>query len=87
MTYFGNGGPAFPKAGYPGWRDGSTSNPPDYGYEGMALRDYFAAICLGAFVQSTNLQAVSIAERLDPGTVAKQCYALANAMLEERAKP
>lgn len=44
--------------------------------EGISLRDYFAAACLPTLASGNNLE-----------TVATKCYALADAMMVERAKP
>lgn len=44
--------------------------------EGMTLRDYFAAACLASLANGNNLP-----------NIATKCYALADAMMVERAKP
>jgi hypothetical protein len=66
------GGPAFPRAANGGVGYWSDE-------EGITVRDYFA-----------NGALVSIAEGMKnntPAQVATRCYALADAMLVERAKP
>jgi hypothetical protein len=64
-----NGGPAFP-----------TSRPPNIvggRYDGMTVRDYFAAAAL----QGICAQGVQI-----PPVAATQAYRLADAMIDEREK-
>jgi small ligand-binding sensory domain FIST len=67
-----NGGPAFPRA----------SNRPygDHGYDGMTLRDYFAAKALQGMCAADG-EFSQVAARL-----AEWAYEYADAMLAERAK-
>ena len=70
------GGAAFP-----------THNYQDNGYkeQGMTLRDYFAAQALGG-CEVTCRDDMSLSY-FEPATdIAKRCFAIADAMLKERAK-
>ncbi|MFG0460917.1 hypothetical protein ACF8GG_16440 [Pseudomonas sp. yb_1] len=69
-----NGGPAFP---VPGLQE-------DESFNGMTLRDYFAAKAMHG-----TLAAMDSGERnyTPPETIAKNAYALADAMLAARVKP
>jgi hypothetical protein len=71
-----NGGPAFPRA----------SNRPygDHGYDGMTLRDYFAAKALAAFVSAPG--EIGEESRDSAEKAAEWAYQQADAMLAERAK-
>jgi hypothetical protein len=73
-----NGGPAFPRAAFEGQRIAHT------GHSGMSLRDYFAA----AFVQGLLAADRKVDIRADTAAqcIAAWAYALADAMLAERAK-
>lgn len=65
-----NGGPAFPNI---------TPDMLVDGGPGMSLRDYFAAQFLTTIVITSKSGALS-------GDIARQCYAMADAMLAEREK-
>lgn len=69
MNKINTGGPAFPSHGSMG----------EVAHEGMTLRDYFAA----AFVASGHVF-VKLSAGNTPEEVAKQSYALADAMLKAR---
>lgn len=72
------GGPAFPIPLNPGETyTAGTQGPAD----GMTLRDYFAAQALMGFMAST-----SNPRRFHPDEDAAYFYALADAMIKERAK-
>lgn len=45
-----NGGPAFPSCGEKLWMETPESKPEPIGFEGMSLRDYFAAKALQALI-------------------------------------
>lgn len=67
--------PAFPIPVVPGLPNGEVL----YGFNGVTIRDYFAAKALPAIViQSTNVW--------DPKAFAEMAYAIADVMIEERAK-
>lgn len=69
-----NGGAAFPTS--------ESNYNAKYSGEGMTLRDYFAAK-----VMPTMVSMCQYADgEWDHGTVAQNAYALADAMLAERAK-
>jgi len=51
-------------------------------YEGMTLRDYFAAKALQGFCSNPNVEAGSLANTLK--NVAADCYVAADLMLKER---
>lgn len=70
------GGPAFP-----------VESTPDFEYIGMTLRDYFAAKAMQSVIASNRLEGWSIGlGGKDNGHIAEISYALADAMLQERAK-
>lgn len=69
-----DGGPAFPHDA----RDMGKSAA-----NGMSLRDYFAGQALPAVYAACDLRAEG--DRRSPRTVAKVAYAVADAMLAERA--
>ena len=78
-----DGGPAFPfttQEPTPGGYGGGTVQRV---YSGATLRDYFAAKALAGFLASLSVD-------VEPGEhasgIARDCYALADAMLRERAK-
>jgi len=72
-----NGGPAFPEIRI---RSGDNYNPPTkLYYGGMSLRDYFAAKALAGMLADSEVKAT----RED---FAERSYALADAMILERAK-
>jgi len=64
-----DGGPAFPNEGFNGW-----GKP----FDGMTLRDYFAAKALQAFIGTEN----ELEMRYD--RVAEIAYSYADAMLKAR---
>lgn len=78
MSALPNGGPAFPR---------TTESTVDRdvtdhgGHNGMTLRDYFAAQSLPTIIHLTQCNDGS----WDPVAVAAGAYAVADAMLEERA--
>ena len=65
-----NNEPAFPNEGFNGWGEP---------FQGMTLRDYFAA----SFVKSGHVFKI-ISDGNTPELVAEQAYALADAMLKVR---
>lgn len=66
-----DGGPAFPREDY------QASDAP--GQRGMSLRDYFA----GQFLTTVKIhEGVSVSGDV----IARNCYAMADAMLAERVK-
>lgn len=71
-----DGGPAFPGQWYQ-THDGYERRDP-----GMSLRDYFAAKALGGFCAMRKPPVTTD----EAHSVAFACYALADAMLAERAK-
>ena len=70
-----NGGPAFPMPGMTGLPNGDIIYP----YEGMSLRDYFAAKAL-------SLRYGPRDTTMPFDELSKLCYQLADAMLEARKK-
>lgn len=68
-----NGGPAFPH-----W-DG----PSGQCFNGLSVRDYFAAEALQVWVQAHIDASV---DDLSKSDIARECYSYADAMLTERAK-
>lgn len=71
-----NGGPAFPKINYVG--DEQVCS-----YEGMTLRDYFAAKAMLGIITDPHH------DTSDMGgyeQIAKYAYSLADAMIQERSK-
>lgn len=77
-----NGGPAFPGKGV--FCETRMYQPGDKIFNpGISIRDYFATSALQLIAQ------IFLAVKADPGgpeKVAKEAYALADAMLEERKK-
>jgi len=70
MSNKNNGGPAFP-----------ISNPELCSHnnvEGMSLRDYFAAKAMQGFISAKNYEDFSFME------ISKDCYLIADAMIEAR---
>lgn len=65
-----DGGPAFP----------TTTGQRTYVYDGMTLRDYFAAKAMQAQISFTG-------GRYSAGSMAKSSYLMADAMIQERNKP
>ena len=78
MTAQDNGGPAFPESNP--FQDGNGNW--HYPFGGMTLRDWFA----GQFLACPAVQYCSGNQEDYPKSVATLCYALADAMLAERAK-
>lgn len=74
------GGPAFPVE--------KRWAVPNERFEGMTLRDYFAAKVLSGYMATSypaeGLKHVSVEE--NDAMIAQHCYALADAMLAEREK-
>ena len=64
-----NGGPAFP---VPGWKD-------DADFNGMTLRDYFAAKALQGLLSDSEVQGT-------PHEFAERAYSMASAMLRVRGE-
>ncbi len=67
------GGPAFPA-----WGDAG-----DHIYDGMTLRDYFAAKAMQSLMHT---QYVDMTYEGEPAAMAFEAYRLADAMLVERSK-
>jgi hypothetical protein len=83
-----DGGPAFPTQMFEHPAHSKLENSAEYGYGGMTLRDYFAAVALGAIVS----QAAIVTSKATGGSataseIANGAYELADAMLAERQKP
>lgn len=70
MTTKETGGPAFPS------ENERQTGPNSFHYEGMTLRDYFAAKALIAYHSDGNFSS--------PEDTANWCYSMADAMLEAR---
>jgi hypothetical protein len=73
MTMIDKGGPAFPQIELH-----QVTGHPFAQHFGMTLRDYFAAQCLG------SVMGVRTSSPPSPDSIAKACYALADAMLKAR---
>lgn len=71
------GGSAFPRAGYPPVGNGEV--------DGMSLRDYFAAKAMQGMATSIDGMSMYVIIESIP-VVASISYAIADAMLAERAK-
>lgn len=71
MTNKNDGGAAFPQSGYERWAPEG----------GMTLRDYFAAKALQGICAHPDTWGMQT-----PLIIAKECYTLADAMLEARNK-
>ena len=82
MSAHENGGPAFPVPGLSNLPNGDFIYPE----AGMTLRDYFAAHAIPALIANSalNPRAFSCADALK--MCASSAYAIADAMLKERAK-
>lgn len=84
MVEKNDGGPAFPRtAADPDWGGGTES------FEGMSLRDYFAAKAVVGIWSNESWVHVLITKAENKGLstargIAKCAYELADAMLEER---
>lgn len=78
MSAIDNGGPAFPTDRW-GMESGEAVTYQD---DGMTLRDWFAGQALPAVIAAAVEQAGWYTDE----SVASNAYALANAMLKERAK-
>lgn len=65
-----------------------TSEEVCLGNEGMSLRDYFAAQVLGGMIgqERTDSFTTPAQAKAHLGVIAAGCYAMADAMLAERAK-
>lgn len=79
-----DGGPAFPQALNPHVETGGAFA----GCEGISMRDYFAARAMEAKwpTWSFSVDTKGFVNAEDAATLAANCYALADAMLAERAK-
>lgn len=77
MSEKDNGGPAFPGL--------HPSSECRYSDEGMALRDYFAAKAMQAFIR--NHQGSSLDDEKFDEMIARFSYELADAMLSARKQP
>lgn len=86
MNALKNGGPAFPT------ENEFQTGPSTYRYEGMTLRDYFAAKAMQAFIGQMGEQFTSMlvedepgfTERIKAACLASGAYDMADAMLEAR---
>ena len=78
MSKPNTGGAAFPRAAgdYNGTQHGNGAQT------GMTMRDYFAAKALGGLIASRDARSPHFAPKDD----AAYCYAIADAMLAERAQ-
>lgn len=74
-----DGGPAFPITQVNPEKWGGVHYPGMKGKEGMSLRDWFAGMLLKSGVGLPDQPTAKTAE-----DVAKQCYAMADAMIKER---
>jgi hypothetical protein len=73
-----DGGPAFPVLHT---IDGNWAKEPLSEFRGMTLRDYFAAKAMAGVLASADP-----GDETDQPVLAKWCYRMADAMLEERTK-
>ncbi len=78
MSAQDNGGPAFPTEN--ARQTGNTT----WHYEGMALRDYFAAKALAGGLEQSVRDDMDIGWWHKPQVIAKRAYAIADAMLAAR---
>ena len=76
------GGPAFPCDSE--WRDGKEVWPQS---AGMSLRDWFAGQALAGYTASGDLNPYGVKSPESWAKVAACMYDIADAMIEERAKP
>ncbi len=77
MSATENGGPAFPIS-LPGWGDN--------GAIGLSMRDYFAAKAMAAMLGHLNLAKTMAECESMSAKIPRSAYAIADAMLAERAK-
>lgn len=78
MSNQNSGGPAFPT-------DCERQNGPNsYHFEGMTLRDYFAAKAMQGALSNPDLSDNMTRQAID--LIARESYAMADAMLKERDK-
>lgn len=76
-----DGGHAFPKTG--NFNQDQPADCDSRDQNGMSLRDYFAAKALPAVIEAGSKQkSVPVNHEI----VAQTCYAIADAMIEERSK-
>ena len=82
-----DGGPAFPSSPTID-PNGGIMRPADMGCPGISIRDYFAAKALTGMLAYSHVNPSSgnYHENCTPAGVAMDAYALADAMLAERAK-
>jgi hypothetical protein len=85
MAAVTDGGPAFPLpvAEIQGFATHAGEFGP--GMTGMSLRDYFAAQALTGFISNGDIPDM-LRVGFSPKQAAEACYAIADAMLQERAK-
>ncbi|HEY5800925.1 MAG TPA: hypothetical protein VIT92_11940 [Burkholderiaceae bacterium] len=79
MKAIETGGPAFPA------ENAGQSGPSTYHFEGMTLRDYFAAQALPAVIRQCYADTRSPDESQED-YFARACYAVSDAMLKARAQ-
>lgn len=79
MTQQNNGGPAFPTPS--GWNQNGSWLAGQSEFEGMTLRDYFAAKAMQAMLSSPNCPV-----QVEETELASQAYMAADAMLKARAQ-
>ena len=85
MSTQDNGGPAFPMLP-PLGPDGTAAVGYPYVSEGMTLRDYFVAKAMQGLLAHPECQAVGPGCASTTQRVVLEAYAMADAMLAERAK-
>ena len=73
MSYKNDGGPAFPVPGFPN----------DETFNGMTLRDYFAAKAMGALISTAAAPCLNGLDGYETHT-ARASYKMADAMLAAR---
>jgi hypothetical protein len=75
MSYINRGGPVFPQPQtYGEWADGSPW------FEGLDLRDYFAAKAMLVYFQGPDIKVIA----KHPDAIASWCYIMADSMLKAR---
>lgn len=79
-----NGGPAFPLM--QSWRKYGDVYEVSGCYEGMTLRDYFAAKAVVGMFYPAVVACLEHDHDLDCDKIAEFCYKMADAMIEEREK-
>jgi hypothetical protein len=81
MSDINTGGPAFPT------ESAQQTGTHTWHYEGMTLRDYFAAKAMQAFISAYPCQAIDSEDGgtpVDPQSIAGDAYDVADAMLRAR---